>query len=533
MTTKATIAASTAGVCAILLSAGPLSAAETRAAIPGAFEIAQRGPDHKKDDDKDDKKNKEKPQREYKFKNKDSDGRGGQPNGKPDTSQKRGDDNKRFGGGKPDFKGQQPTPKTTPPPTTTQRRDDGRRDRHDGQGKQAQPPKVVTPPTKPAVTPSAKPNGDRDRRTHDTQKQPPSRESTMDKLRDKMLGKAGDRRGGDRRDADRKDDRRGDDRRDARRKDDRRGERPWRNTGPGFKDIQKQRKERAEDGGKRKIIEEPDKRIIVREGNRSFIRHDETERFRRGRGEFREERRKDGTRVSIVKRPGGIEIITVLDTNGRLLRRSRRSGGKEFVLIDNRPRGDRRHRHHHGGSWYVDLPPPVIRIPRDKYIVEYEDASEEDIYDALSAPPIDRLERGYSLDEIRESRYLRERMRRVDLDSINFEFGSWDVTDDQFPKLERVARAMNSILRRNADVVFMIEGHTDAVGSDVDNLSLSDRRAETVASILTEEFDVPPENLVTQGYGEEYLKVETDGPERANRRVSVLNITPLLERADR
>ena len=44
----------------------------------------------------------------------------------------------------------------------------------------------------------------------------------------------------------------------------------------------------------------------------------------------------------------------------------------------------------------------------------------------------------------------------------------------------------------------LIEGHTDAVGSDEDNLSLSDRRAEAVAEILTREFQVPAENLSTQ-----------------------------------
>ena len=79
------------------------------------------------------------------------------------------------------------------------------------------------------------------------------------------------------------------------------------------------------------------------------------------------------------------------------------------------------------------------------------------------------------------------------------------------------------------DEVFLIEGHTDAVGSEIDNLTLSDRRAEEVAIILTDTFGVPPENLVTQGYGEEFLKVPTAGPERLNRRVAVRRITPLLD----
>jgi outer membrane protein OmpA-like peptidoglycan-associated protein len=583
MTTKATVTASTVGasLCAILLSAGPLSAASAHTDVPGAFDVAQRGPDQKNDDD--DRKGKGKrhdeqraaPQRNGSQHNNDQRGRGdSQRNAAPDrkpvnaphknneplqrkTWQSRDAGEKQVPG-RPANRDEhrrrvQGEPKAAPAPAPAAKA-------APSPAKPTPPPAARTTAPPPAATPPTRTQArdDKSRDRHDDR-----RWGDHDRNDDHRRGdndRNDDRRGGDndRNDArpgsrpvgqtqpqagpdrsrDRADDKNGrpDNRRDAQKKDDRRGgDRPWRHTGFGFKDIQKQRKERAEDGGKRTVIEEPDKRIIVREGKRTIIRHDETERFRRGRGQFREERRKDGTRVSIVTRPGGIEIVTELDTNGRLLRRSRRSRGKEFVLIDNRPRHD--HHHHRGGGrgfgWFVDLPPPVIHIPREKYIVEYEDASEEDIYDALSAPPVENLERGYSLDEIRESRYLRERMRRVDLDSINFEFGSWDVPDDQFPKLERVARAMNSILRRNPDVVFMIEGHTDAVGSDVDNLSLSDRRAETVASILTEEFEVPPENLVTQGYGEEYLKVQTDGPERANRRVTVLNITPLMARADR
>ena len=89
------------------------------------------------------------------------------------------------------------------------------------------------------------------------------------------------------------------------------------------------------------------------------------------------------------------------------------------------------------------------------------------------------------------------------------------------------------MIRRNPDEVFLIEGHTDAVGGEDDNLSLSDRRAESVANILSEHYQVPPENLTTQGYGEQYLKVDTEAPERQNRRVTVRRITPLLASAPR
>jgi OOP family OmpA-OmpF porin len=150
------------------------------------------------------------------------------------------------------------------------------------------------------------------------------------------------------------------------------------------------------------------------------------------------------------------------------------------------------------------------------------------IYDALVAPPIERLERPYTLEEIRYSPMLRERMPRVDIDTVNFELGSWELSPDQVDRLGAIAEAIGRAISRNPQETFLIEGHTDAVGSDVDNLSLSDRRAESVALALTERFQVPAENLVTQGYGEQYLKVPTEGPERQNRRVTVRRITPLL-----
>lgn len=296
-----------------------------------------------------------------------------------------------------------------------------------------------------------------------------------------------------------------------------------------LKELKEERKERKEDGGKRVIIEEPDKRVIVKEGGKTIIRHDETERFRRLDRNTRREKR-NGLDISISVGPSGIEIYTETDDRGRPLRRYRRDrDGREVNYFDNREYY-RRHRDDNFIDAVIDLPPPRMSIPRDDYIVDYEEASDVDVYEALSAPPVEELDRTYSMEEVRRSPQLRDRMRRVDLDAINFEFGAWDVTSDQFPKLERVASAMKRVIDRNTSEMFLIEGHTDAVGSDEDNLSLSDRRAESVAIILTEEFGIPPENLTTQGYGEQFLKVSTEQAERQNRRVAVRRVTPLLSR---
>jgi outer membrane protein OmpA-like peptidoglycan-associated protein len=300
-----------------------------------------------------------------------------------------------------------------------------------------------------------------------------------------------------------------------------------------LQDIVKQRRERRDEGG-RTVIEEPDARRIVRGEGRVIIRHDETARFRGAGRDFREERGPGNNRLSIIKRGNGVSVITETDNDGKLLKRYRRGAdGREYVIIDNRERRHHRRGERRGGfGFFIDLPAPVVRIPRDRYYVYADRASEEDIEEALSAPPVDDIEPEYSLDEIRDSPRLRERMPSVNLNTINFEFGSWEVGDDQVNRLEVMAKAIERILRRNPDEVFLIEGHTDAVGSDDDNLSLSDRRAESVARVLSDEFNIPPENLVTQGYGEQYLLVSTDQAERANRRVEFRRITPLLARGE-
>jgi OmpA-OmpF porin, OOP family len=300
--------------------------------------------------------------------------------------------------------------------------------------------------------------------------------------------------------------------------------------GQPLRRVEELRRERREsiEGG-RTVIREPD-RTIIQESGQTIIRHSEVDRFRYGAQDVRIERRGNES-ATVVVRPGGVRVVTTVDENGFLLRRSRiLPDGREIIIIDNRPHGPRPG-YSAGlgfGAFFVDLPPPVIRIPRDRYIVETERASPVLIYDTLIAPPVEVIDRRYSLDEIRYSASLRDRMPRIDLDTITFESGSWELTPDQIDRLAVIADGLNRAIQQNPREVFLIEGHTDAVGSDVDNLSLSDRRAESAAIALTQRFDVPAENLTTQGYGKQYLKIPTDGPERANRRVTVRRITPLL-----
>ena len=85
-------------------------------------------------------------------------------------------------------------------------------------------------------------------------------------------------------------------------------------------DVRKERRETRE--GNSVIIREGN-RTIVREGNRTIIRHSEDQRFAIGARDVRVDRRGNET-FTIVERPNGIRIISVTDSNGRLIRRLRR-----------------------------------------------------------------------------------------------------------------------------------------------------------------------------------------------------------------
>lgn len=297
---------------------------------------------------------------------------------------------------------------------------------------------------------------------------------------------------------------------------------------------------RVEEQGDRTIIREGKDRVIIRDGDRTIIRSDETERLRRNARDVREERRGNQT-VTVIQRPNGVEIVTIRDQDGNLVRRLRREGGREIVIIDNERAWERGGRWDRDRGWrdrdrdrgphfefYLDLAPVPVRIPREEYIVDADTASYEEFEETFEAPPLVETERPYSLQEVTQNVRLRERVRSIDLNSLNFPTGEWTVPDDQIPKLEDLANAMKAVIDRDPTQVYLVEGHTDAIGSQVDNLSLSDRRAEEVAAILTEHYEIPAENIVTQGYGEDYLKVNTLAANEENRRVTIRNITSLL-----
>lgn len=153
--------------------------------------------------------------------------------------------------------------------------------------------------------------------------------------------------------------------------------------------------------------------------------------------------------------------------------------------------------------------------------------SEDQLRDALLRQS--RVGRRFTLAQIRDIPQVRSLVAPVNIDAITFDTGSAAIKPDHARQLQSLGNAIRDAITDNRQEMFLIEGHTDTVGPDAANLALSDRRAESVALALTEYFDVPPENMVVQGYGEQFLKVWQQGDVRENRRASVRRITDLIQ----
>lgn len=133
-----------------------------------------------------------------------------------------------------------------------------------------------------------------------------------------------------------------------------------------------------------------------------------------------------------------------------------------------------------------------------------------------------------TIREFKRRPELRRMAPSIDVQSINFEFASAEIGNSQYGKIENIAEGMKRVLRRRPGARFLIEGHTDAVGSFASNQTLSEARAESLKWVLAREFGIPRRVLETVGYGEEDLLVQTEEPNWRNRRVTLRRIDEFL-----
>lgn len=109
-----------------------------------------------------------------------------------------------------------------------------------------------------------------------------------------------------------------------------------------------------------------------------------------------------------------------------------------------------------------------------------------------------------------------EKGQVIRLNNIFFETGKSELKSESFPELDRVVK----MLTENPSMKIEIGGHTDNVGTDSDNKSLSENRAIAVRTYLLN-HGVDQSRVTAAGYGETKPvdSNETDAGRANNRRV--------------
>jgi outer membrane protein OmpA-like peptidoglycan-associated protein len=110
--------------------------------------------------------------------------------------------------------------------------------------------------------------------------------------------------------------------------------------------------------------------------------------------------------------------------------------------------------------------------------------------------------------------------QRVDVYGIYFDFASDVLRPESAPVLDEIADA----LAAHPGWQLSINGHTDNIGSGASNLTLSQRRSDTVRRALLERPGIGGDRLTTAGFGARQPKAPNDTVEgrSQNRRVELV-----------
>jgi outer membrane protein OmpA-like peptidoglycan-associated protein len=103
---------------------------------------------------------------------------------------------------------------------------------------------------------------------------------------------------------------------------------------------------------------------------------------------------------------------------------------------------------------------------------------------------------------------------------IMFGYNSADLTDAGKEQLTPVGKALASGKIKSLD--YVIEGHTDAIGSDAYNKRLSEERAASVKAFLVNTFTLPSSSIQIVGKGKSNLRDPSNPTNEVNRRVRII-----------
>ncbi len=125
-----------------------------------------------------------------------------------------------------------------------------------------------------------------------------------------------------------------------------------------------------------------------------------------------------------------------------------------------------------------------------------------------------------------EVQRLEDETLKIDISNeVSFDFNSSALKPAFLATLDKVA----GILERYPHTVIHVVGHTDSVGSEAYNMTLSRQRAESVVSYFTAQ-GIAASRLVTLGRGELAPRAtnDTEAGRQLNRRVEIY-VKPIVE----
>lgn len=92
---------------------------------------------------------------------------------------------------------------------------------------------------------------------------------------------------------------------------------------------------------------------------------------------------------------------------------------------------------------------------------------------------------------------------RLLLPDIFFKFDKADLAERSKPAMQQIVKKLQYLIAKSKRIdKILVEGHTDSVGAEEYNRSLSQRRVNTVTKILKEQLKVSKKQIFGVGYGE-------------------------------
>jgi chemotaxis protein MotB len=172
-----------------------------------------------------------------------------------------------------------------------------------------------------------------------------------------------------------------------------------------------------------------------------------------------------------------------------------------------------------------DLQARSKRVDELEAIIASKDAKMNALKDAISDALTNFEGKGLTVEQRNGKVYVSMENKLL------FESGSWEVNS----RGREAVVELGKVLGDNKEIAVLIEGHTDNIpygekGLIKNNWDLSTKRATAIVNILTENNNIPKDNLTAAGRGE-YAPIgpnNTSEGRAKNRRIEVV-LTPKLD----